>query len=59
MQTVGAPSSPSMHSGHFRVQFGVTDAKQFKIGSSCQEACSICGDAGSFVISKIWFYQTS
>ena len=34
----------------FHVQFGVTNTKQFKIGSSGQEACSIYGDAGQFVI---------
>ena len=33
-----------------RVQFGVTNTKQFKIGLSGQEACSICGDAGQSVI---------
>ena len=34
----------------FRVQFGVTNTNQFKNVSSGQEACSICGDAGEFVI---------
>ena len=33
-----------------RVQFGVTNTKQFKIDLSGQEACSICGDAGQSVI---------
>lgn len=33
----------------FRVQFGVTNTKQFKNGSSGQQVCSICGDAGEFV----------
>ena len=41
---------------HFRVQFGVTNTKQFKIGSSGQEACSICGDAGQFVICHVRRY---
>lgn len=33
----------------FRVQFGVTNTKQFKNGSSGQQVCSICGDTGEFV----------
>ena len=47
MQTVGTP---------FRVQFGVTNTKQFKIGSSGQDTCSICGDAGQFVICRARHY---
>ena len=40
----------------FCVQIGVTNTKQFKIGSSGQEACSICGDAGQFVICSARSY---
>ena len=33
----------------FRVQFGVTNTRQFKNGSNNDQACSVCGDAGEFV----------
>ena len=33
----------------FRVQFGVTNTRQFKSGSNNEQACSVCGDAGEFV----------
>ena len=40
----------------FRVQFGLTNIKQFKVGSRSQEACSICGDASQFVIRRVRRY---
>ena len=52
MQTVGVPFKCINGQCPFRVQFGVTNTKQFKIGSSGQETCSICGDAGQFVICR-------
>ncbi|PFX19115.1 hypothetical protein AWC38_SpisGene16499 [Stylophora pistillata] len=36
----------------FRIQFGVANTNQFKNVSSGQEACSICGDSGEFVICR-------
>ena len=41
----------------FRVQFGVTNTKQFKNGSNNEQVCSICGDAGEFVICSARCYM--
>ena len=36
----------------FRVQFRLTNTKQFTVDSSGQEACSVCGEAGEFLICR-------